>query len=150
HLVGRSGAGPVEAVVGIEEGTVYVAPVAVELEAGQQLLAAVGLVLTDGVYKPPETGVRGRVDIALVPQDPLREDKLVGEDPTGIEDAVAVGIFEEDDAAELLLGQLSAGQVSAGALGDIEPAPVVEGGKQRVLDHRRAPPPFHPPSRPTP
>jgi hypothetical protein len=116
---------------------VDVAAVAVEVEARDQLGPPRGDALALGVFEFPDAGVRGGVEGAVVPEDALREHQPVGEDLAGVERAVAVGVFEEEDAAELLLDQLLAGQVGAGALGDEESSAVVEAGEEGVAHQRR-------------
>ena len=68
---------------------------------------------------------------------PCGKHEPIGEDRAGVELAVAVDVFQAEDAAQLLLAQLGAGKVRARALGDVEPALVVEGREQRVADQRR-------------
>src|SRR5262249_9578234 len=77
---------------------------------------------------------------AVVPQDAGGEGQVVGEGGRLVEDAVAVGVVQQGDAAELFfqLEEFGSGQVGSGALGDEEPAAVVEGGEQRIAYQRRA------------
>ena len=70
--------------------------------------------------------------------------RAVGEDPAGVERAVAVAVFQERDPAELLRrGVLRAGQVRAGPLGHEQAAAVVELREERIADQRRPRDPLH-------
>src|SRR5262249_34237054 len=133
-LVAVAAVGPVQAALRPQEWPVDIATVTVESEVADKRLAAGRLAVL--LLEAPQARVRGRVDDAVVPEDAGREGQLVGEDGAPVELAVAVGVFEQRDAAELLfqLQQLRAGQVGAGALGDEQSAAVVKSGEQGIAD----------------
>ena len=62
---------------------------------------------------------------------------LVGEDGRLVEMAVAVGVFQPDDAVRLLGELLLDRVVGAGRIGDVEPALFVEVGDDGPIDQRR-------------
>ncbi len=62
---------------------------------------------------------------------------LIGEDGALVELAVAVGVFEANDAMRLLLELLLHRVVRAGRFGDVEPAFIIERSDDRPLDQRR-------------
>src|SRR5581483_7464319 len=104
ELVTVPAVGPVEPAVGSEERPVDVAAVAVEVEPGRQLDAPRRHALVFGVFEPPEARVRGGVQRPVVPEYALGEDEPVGENLARVELAVAVGVLQQDDPAELLPG----------------------------------------------
>ena len=66
------------------------------------------------------------------------EGHLVGEDGALVEDAVAVGVLEPDDPVRRVLEQLGRGRFSAGGIGDVQPAAIIEARHDRPFDQRRS------------
>ena len=106
-------------------------------EPGQQLRALVADAVAVDVLQLPERRRGHAVHGALVPEQPLREDQLVGEDLALVEDAVAVDVLQPADAVRRILEQLAALEVHAGRIADVEAAAVVEARHDRPLDERR-------------
>ena len=79
----------------------------------------------------------GDVERAVEPHRPFGEHHVRREDRGLVELAVAVGVFEPDDAVRLLLDLLGDLLVGAGRVGDVEPALLVEGGDDGPVDERR-------------
>jgi hypothetical protein len=128
---------PVEPAIGAEEGAMNVGGVAGEAKLCDEFRAFVGLAIAVGVFELPQARRRTGVQSALVPEDAHRQRHVVGEDGGLVEDAVAVGVFEKNDAVRLLLEEVIGAEIDAGGFGDEEPAPVIEAGEHRMFDQRR-------------
>src|SRR5262249_1680904 len=127
---------PVEPAVGAEVRSMDVGGVAGEAELGDQLGAQVRLAAFLCIEEFPDAGRRRGVDGALIPEGALREAEPVGEDMAGAEDAALVRGIEDDDAVGELLEQVRRLEVSPGAVGEVEPAFVVEAAEHGMLDER--------------
>ena len=72
-----------------------------------------------------------------MPEGAHGEGEPLGEDDAPVEDAVAVGVLEPDDAVGRGLEELLEAEVDAGGVAHVEAALVVEAGHDGPLDERR-------------
>lgn len=128
---------PVETPIGTEEAAVYIRRVADEAELADDLIADLGDAVVVAILELPDIGRAGDVQRALMPEGARGEGHLVGKDGGLVEAAVAVDVFEPADVVGRLREQLFGIEVLAGALGDVQPAAIVEAGHKRVLDQGR-------------
>ena len=138
RLLGERALGPVDPAVGPEVRPMQVVGAPREGLAREPLLAQVRDAVVIGIGEFPDAGRSSDVKRSVEPHRALRQHHAVGEDHAGIERAVAVFVFEADDAVgaigELLLHLV----VRARGVGDVQPPPLVEVRDDGAIDQRRA------------
>ena len=137
NLMRKAPGAPIQPPVRSQAAAVHVVGDARVGKPGDQLLALVGHAVAVGVFQPPEAGRRRTVNGAVVPDNTLRKDQLVGEHRALVEAAVAVRVFEHANDVRRVFAQLRPAQIHARRIGHVHPPAIVEGGQHRPLDQRK-------------
>ena len=136
-LLGERALRPVDPAVGPGIRAVQIVGAAGERLSLEPFLAPIGHAVAVGIRQLPDAGRRGDVERAVEPHRAFREHHSIGEDHALVEAAVAVGVFEADNAMRALFELDLDLRVGAGGVGDVEPAPLVEVGDDRAIDEGR-------------
>ena len=97
-LLGERALGPVDPAVGTEIGSVQIVGAAGERLRPGTIPRAVGDAVAVGVGQLPDARRRRDIQRSVEPHRAFRQHHLVGEDDARVEAAVAVRVFEPDDA----------------------------------------------------
>ena len=138
-LVALATVAPVEAAVRwVEEGAVDVGGVPGVLETADDHHAFVGDTVTITVGQLPDAGRRRDIERAIQPAGTLGEGHAVGEDGHAVEDAVAVGVLQQQHAVRWIGIQLFLRPVHPRGISDEEAAAIVEAAHDGVADDWRS------------
>ncbi len=100
-------------------------------------LAPLGHAIVIPVGEFPDVRRGGHIDRSFVPQAAFREHQPVGEDRAGVEDAVAIRVFQPQHTMRLFLQLLRHRLVGTGGFRDIEPPLVIEIRLHRSFHEQR-------------
>lgn len=117
---GEGALGPIEEAVGAEVGAMDIIGAAGEHFTAVPFLASIGFTVAIGVGEFPDGRWTGDIDGAVMPEASLGEHDVVGEDGGAVEAAIAVGIFQAEDAVVWVVELFRGGAIGAGGIGDVE------------------------------
>ena len=135
-LLGGGSLAPVDAAIAAEVGAVEIVGTGGECFAVEPDLARFSDAVVVGVGELPDCRRGGDVERAPVPERALRHHQSIGILRPGVEDAVAVGVFESEDPVAGFFRLFDDGDVRAARFGDVEPALLVEVDRHRSLNQR--------------